>query len=48
MAGVVRAHRPRTPDTHLFHITKGNPMRDASGFAGVFPKFETSEPDGAE
>lgn len=39
---------PRTLDTYLFFITKGSPMRDASGFAGVLLKFETSEPDGAE
>ena len=39
---------PRTLDTYLFYITKGSPMRDASGFAGVLLKFETSEPDGAE
>ena len=39
---------PRTLDTNLFFITKGSPMRDASGFAGVLLKFETSEPDGAE
>ena len=35
---------PRTLDTNLFFITKGSPMRDASGFAGVLLKFETSEP----
>jgi hypothetical protein len=39
---------PGTLDTNLFFITKGSPMRDASGFAGVLLKFETSEPDGAE
>lgn len=38
----------RTLETDLFFITKGSPMRDASGFAGVMLKFETSEPNGAE